>query len=112
MFLPTPEVREVCLDCAGVSGLHVRPSREAPFPDPFALFFRGVLWSGFGVRFLTVSGVILDTFWQPGSPTGVTLGTKVTETGLQRKGRFFDGFCMILGFPPGLHFKRLGGVGG
>ncbi len=44
------EVRngELCLDCTGVSGLHVRPSRGAPFPEPFGMFFEVFLELLFG----------------------------------------------------------------
>jgi len=53
--------RELCLDCAGVSGLHVRPSAKAPFSELLACFLFRAASEGVpgGSR-----GSILAPFWR------------------------------------------------
>ena len=54
---------KLCLDCTGMSGLHVRPSTEAPLSVSHGMFVWGLrrndVWSGI----LQVLGSLGESFW-------------------------------------------------
>ena len=48
------ENEKVCLDCTGVCGLHIQPSRKITFPIIFGVFFKSALREASGTQFLTI----------------------------------------------------------
>ena len=76
---------KLCFDCAGASGLHVGPSRRAPFSSLLGVCFLEVLRR---VAFFVDWGSIWGSFWEGfGVPNG-HFGASLFEVDLERpKGR-------------------------